>query len=52
MGMLIKKKIIIRHLVGKELNLKYIPELRFYYDEAMEYADNINQLMKMISQND
>ena len=50
--MLIKKKSIIRHLAGKELSLKYIPELRFYYDETMEHGDNINKLIKMISHND
>ena len=52
LGRLIAKKSIIRSFVGKELNLKYIPELRFYHDNTMEYADNINQLIDMISNND
>ena len=52
LGTLIDKKSIIRSFVGKELNLKYIPELRFYHDNTMEYADNINQLINMISNND
>lgn len=37
----------IRGEVGKRLkNMRKIPELRFFIDDSMEYADKINQLLK------
>ncbi len=52
MQLVIAKKNIIRHLMGMELKLKYIPELRFYYDDTMEHAEKINKLIKNIHNND
>ena len=43
---------LIRHYVGLELNLKYIPELRFYYDDTMQYAEKINKLINTIHHDD
>ena len=43
---------LIRHYVGLELNLKYIPELRFYNDDTMQYAENINKLINKIHHHD
>jgi len=38
---------IIRKEVGKRLkNMRKIPELRFFIDDSMDYADNINSLLK------
>ena len=39
---------LIRYYVGLELNLKYIPELRFYHDDTMQYAEKINILINKI----
>ena len=46
------KRKLIRHYVGLELELKYIPELRFYHDNTMLYAANINKLINKIHNND
>jgi len=43
---------LIRYYVGLELNLKYIPELRFYYDDTMQYAEKINKLINTIHHDD
>jgi ribosome-binding factor A len=41
-----ESKYAIRQHVTKEINLKYSPEIRFYYDEAFENAAKIEQLLK------
>ena len=45
---LIDKKKLIRHYIGLEMELKYIPELRFYHDNTMEYAEKIDKLINKI----
>ncbi len=42
----------IRFLLGKQLSLKYVPEIIFYYDDTMEYADKINKLLNEVKKND
>ena len=49
---IINKKKIIRYYVGLQLKLKYIPELRFYYDDTMQYAEKINKLINKIHHDD
>ncbi len=41
-----ESKYAIRQHVTKEINLKYSPEIRFYYDQAFENAAKIEQLLK------
>ena len=36
----------IRYHVGQEVPLKYVPELRFFIDDSLEYADRINRVIK------
>lgn len=36
----------IRYHVGQEVPLKYVPELRFFIDDSLEYADKMNRVMK------
>lgn len=36
----------IRFHVGQEVPLKYVPELRFFVDDSLEYADKMNRVMK------
>ena len=43
---------LIRHYVGMELELRHIPELRFYYDDTMQYAEKINKLINKIHHDD
>ncbi|MBI5404252.1 MAG: 30S ribosome-binding factor RbfA [Ignavibacteriae bacterium] len=38
----------IRFLLAKHLNMKYIPELNFYYDDTLDYADKINKLLNEV----
>mgnify|MGYP000149037256 CR=1 FL=1 len=39
---------IIRQYVTKEINLKYSPEIRFFYDQAFENAAKINLLLNKL----
>ena len=43
---------LIRNLVGLKLTLKYIPQLQFYYDDSIEHAQRIDDLIQMIHKND
>jgi ribosome-binding factor A len=52
MKVLIDKRNLIRYYVGMELKLKYIPKLRFYHDDTMEHAENIDKLINKIHYND
>lgn len=42
------KKKHIRFLLAKHIVLKYVPEIVFYYDDTIEYADKINKLINEI----
>ncbi len=39
---------IIRQYVTKEINLKYSPEIRFFYDQAFENVAKINLLLNKL----
>jgi len=42
----------IRGELGHRLQLRYVPELVFYYDDTTAYADHINQILHEIHQQD
>ncbi len=42
----------IRFLLGKQIKLKYVPDLIFFYDDTMEYADKINKLLNEVKKNE
>lgn len=46
------RKSHIRFLLGKQLTLKYTPELIFFHDDSMEYADKINKLLNEVKKNE
>ena len=48
----ISKQNQIRYHMGNKLTLKFIPQLRFYYDDSMEQAEKIDILINKIHQND
>ena len=48
MQIIISKKKLIRNCIGIKLELKYIPELRFYYDDTMLHAEKIDKLINKI----
>ena len=39
-------KSYIRHQVGQNVSLRYIPELRFFYDDTLDYVASIESLLK------
>jgi ribosome-binding factor A len=42
----------LKKTLSRELNLRYMPELRFYYDDSLDYASKINELFKSIETDD
>jgi len=38
----------MRSQIGKNLSLRYVPELKFYYDEVADYAANVERLLRDI----
>ena len=43
---------LIRHHVGLNIELKYIPQLRFFHDDSLEYAQRIDDLILKIHKDD
>jgi len=43
------KKKHIRFLLAKHISLKYMPDLNFYYDDTIEYADKIQKLINTLN---
>ncbi len=42
----------IRYHLGNKLTLKFIPQLRFYYDDSIEHAQHIDSLIEKIHKDD
>ena len=40
----------LRKELAKVLDVRNIPELKFIYDTSIEYADNIEKIIKKINQ--
>ena len=51
-GIFISKQNQIRYHMGNKLTLKFIPQLRFYYDDSISHAQRINDLIGKIYKND
>ena len=45
------KKKHIRFLLAKHISLKYMPDLNFYHDDTIEYADKIQKLINTLKKN-
>ena len=43
-----RAKSYLRHELGNTLKLKYLPELRFFYDDSLEYSEHISKIIKKI----
>ena len=39
----------IKRSISKQLSLRYMPELRFYYDESFDYGSRIDKILKSIN---
>ena len=48
----ISKHNLIRFHLGNKLTLKFIPQLRFYYDDSIEHAQYIDSLLQKIHKDD
>ena len=42
---------LLRRKIASELNLKYTPALKFFYDESLEQAERIESLLAKIKEN-
>jgi ribosome-binding factor A len=38
----------IRSRLGKQLNLRYVPNIEFFYDESLDEAERIDKLLKQV----
>ena len=47
-----ERKPHIRFLLGKQLTFRYTPDLLFFHDDTIEYADKIEKLLKSIQKPD
>ena len=43
---------LIRYHVSLNITLKYTPQLKFYHDDTLGYAERINYLIKKIHEHD
>jgi ribosome-binding factor A len=43
---------VIRYHLGNKLNTKFVPDLRFYYDDSLKKAEKIGTLLNKIRKND
>lgn len=42
----------IKRELARELGLRYMPELRFFYDGSFDYGDRINRVLKSLTTDD
>ncbi|MAI88707.1 MAG: ribosome-binding factor A [Candidatus Marinimicrobia bacterium] len=47
----IKNKKLIRGFLGKNIKSRNVPELRFFYDDSNEIAEDIDKLFNSINKN-
>lgn len=47
-----KAKGFIKYTLAQELNLRYMPDFRFYYDESIEYGFHMDSVLKQVAKND
>ena len=38
----------VKRILARELGLRYMPELRFFYDDSFDYSSHIDELLKSI----
>ena len=47
-----KARPYIKKLLGQELGLRYMPDLRFYYDDSLDYGARMEALFRSIGEGD
>jgi ribosome-binding factor A len=40
----------IRSRIGKQLNLRFVPAIEFFYDESIDEAQRIDNLLRQVKQ--
>mgnify|MGYP003711703629 FL=1 len=40
-----KKKFVFKKEIAKKLNLRFVPDLRFSFDDTFEYANKIEKIL-------
>jgi ribosome-binding factor A len=44
-----RAKSFLKHELGNRIQLRVIPELRFFYDDSLDYSDKISTLLRKIN---
>ena len=47
-----RAKSFLKHGLGERINLRVVPELRFFYDDSLDYSDKISRLLKKVKTNE
>ncbi len=47
-----KARPYIKKMLGRGLGLRYMPEIRFYYDDSLDYGARMEELFRSISEAD
>ena len=47
-----RAKAFLRHELGSRVKLRFLPELRFFYDDSLDYSDKIARLLNKINKNE
>lgn len=47
-----KARLYIKKLLGQELGLRYMPDIRFYYDDSLDYGARMEALFRSIGEAD
>lgn len=42
----------VKRTLARELGLRYMPDLKFYYDDSFDYGDRIDNLLKSLNKED
>ncbi len=42
----------VRRTLARELGLRYMPDLKFYYDDSFDYGTKIDNLLKSLNKED
>ena len=46
------EKSFLKHELGSRIQLRVVPDLRFFYDDSMDYADRISTLLNKINKDE
>jgi ribosome-binding factor A len=47
-----RAKSFLKHELGDRINLRVVPDLRFFYDDSLEYSEKITTLLNKIKKDE